>query len=134
MALVASIAVVDAADTVRVISNTSVSVNSLSRGEVRSIFSMRMRQLPDGTAVTIFVLPDQDTRHAIFARQILNVLPYVLRDTWDRQVFTGTGKAPVVVDSQDELVKAVAQTAGGIGYIVGSDGFKYDHVKTLQVY
>jgi hypothetical protein len=78
---------------------------------------MRVRNWPDGKPVTVFVLPDRDERHVAFSKEILYVYPYVLRDTWDRMVFTGTGKAPIEVKSEDELLKRVAATPGAIGYI-----------------
>lgn len=122
-----------AGEPVRIVVNDSIPLNLISRSELRSIFSMHQRRLSDGTPLTVFVLPDQDKRHYLFTKQILNLLPYVLRDTWDRQVFTGTGKAPIVVESQEELLRLLSQTVGGIGYIVGSERIPYDHVKIIEI-
>ena len=44
-------------------------------------------------------------------------LPYVLRNTWDRLVFTGTGLAPTQVHSEDEMRQKVQETPGAIGYL-----------------
>jgi hypothetical protein len=45
------------------------------------------------------------------------MFPYQLRRVWDRQLFSGTGQAPSVVTSQDEMLRRVAATPGAIGYV-----------------
>jgi hypothetical protein len=42
---------------------------------------------------------------------------YVLRRAWDRMVFTGTGFAPTVVQSEREMIERVRSTPGAIGYV-----------------
>lgn len=113
----AFLSVAHAAPSVQVVANASITTNELPLASLRAIFSMRVRNWPDGKPVTVFVLPDRDERHVAFSKEILYVYPYVLRDTWDRMVFTGTGKAPIEVKSEDELLKRVAATPGAIGYI-----------------
>lgn len=103
---------------VGVIVNAANPVGELNRTTVRSIFSMRVRQWPDGTPITVFVLPDRDEQHRRFCTEVLRVYPYVLRDTWDRLVFTGTGQAPVQVASAKELERMVGLVRGAIGYTV----------------
>ncbi len=123
-----------AAGNIQVIVNSATTVRDLSRTTLRAIFSMRIRQLPDGTPATVFVLPDRDERHRAFCKDFLQVYPYVLRDTWDRMVFTGTGQAPIEVGSQEELIKRVAETRGGIGYIVQEGKSSYEHIRILEIH
>lgn len=94
----------------------------LERPVLRALFTMRMRQWPDGSAVRVFVLPDSDPVHERFCREWLNTYPYVLRNTWERGVFTGTGFAPEQVGSQQEMIDKVRRTRGAIGYIEKRDG------------
>ena len=89
-----------------------ISVNSL-----RSIFSMRQKTWPDGTKIRVFVLPDDDELHQSVSKEKLNVFPYQLRSMWDRLVFSGTGQAPIKVNSVDEMLAKVANTPGAIGYL-----------------
>jgi len=89
----------------------------MSLASVRAIFSMRLNTWPDGTGVTVFVLPDRHPAHAHFSRTILKMLPYRLRREWDRLVFSGTGIAPVEVSSTAEMKQRVASTPGSIGYL-----------------
>jgi hypothetical protein len=123
-----------AAGDIQVIVNSASSVRDLSRTTLRAIFSMRVRQLPDGTPVTVYVLPDRDERHRAFCKDFLQVYPYVLRDTWDRMVFTGTGLAPIEVGSQEELIRRVAETRGGIGYIAQEGKGSYERIRILEIY
>lgn len=89
----------------------------LSRELLRAIFTMRLREWPDGKPVRVFVMPDNDAAHDEFCRGQLGMYPYVLRNTWDRLVFTGTGLAPTQVRSEDEMRQKVQDTPGAIGYV-----------------
>lgn len=88
----------------------------LDRQALLAIFLMRVRQWPDGTPVHVFVMPSHSAIHDRFAREQLGTYPYVLSRTWDRIVFTGTGLAPEVVNSDAEMRDKVANTPGAIGY------------------
>ncbi|WP_206019596.1 substrate-binding domain-containing protein [Pseudomaricurvus alkylphenolicus] len=92
-------------------------VESLSLNEVRAIFSMRVRAWPDGSPITVFVLPDDDPQHQTFVRQVLTLLPHQLRRNWNRLVYTGIGQAPVEVASETEMRRRLAATPGSIGYL-----------------
>jgi ABC-type phosphate transport system substrate-binding protein len=115
----------------KIIVNPNVQIEALDRNVARLIVTMRMPQWPDKQPVTVFVLPDQDPLHQEFTKQILEVYPYQLRRTWDRQVFSGTGQAPQQVRSEQEMIKRISQTAGAIGYV--SDHTKIAGVKVIEV-
>ncbi len=104
-------------DSVKIIANKALDQRELDRAIVRSIFSVRLRQWPDGSPVKAFVLPDSDPVHQQFCREKLGTFPYVLRAAWDRAVFTGTGIAPEVVKSEQEMRRKVESTPGAIGYV-----------------
>lgn len=88
---------------------------------VRAIFAIRLREWPDGVPVRVFVLPDSDPLHVEFCREQLGTFPYVLRASWDRLVYTGTGIAPEVVPNEKEMRRRVAMTRGAIGYVSSPD-------------
>ncbi len=106
-----------AAEGIQVVANASVQVKEIPVASLRAIFSMRVRNWPNGDPVRVFVLPDRHDLHTSFSKKILRIYPYVLRDTWDRMVFTGTGQAPIEVANADELMQLVAETPGAIGYV-----------------
>jgi hypothetical protein len=104
---------------------------ALPLSSVRAIFSMRLNTWPDGTQVTVFVLPDRHAAHARFSRTVLKMLPYRLRREWDRLVFSGTGIAPIEVKDEAEMRRRVASTPGSIGYL--DEGLVDESVRTLVV-
>jgi len=107
----------EGAPVVDVIVSPSLTSMSLDRSLLRAVFTMRVRQWPDGSPIRVFVLPDSDPLSDQFYRQQLGMYSYVLRRAWDRMVFTGTGLAPTVVHSEKEMVERVRSTPGAIGYV-----------------
>lgn len=103
----------------------------MTLASIRAIFSMRLNTWPDGTAVTVFVLPDRNPLHAEFSRTVLKMLPYRLRSEWDRLVFSGTGVAPIEVSSVEEMRRRVAGTPGSIGYL--DEGDLDESVRAIKV-
>jgi ABC-type phosphate transport system substrate-binding protein len=108
---------VRADDTVEVITHSDRAGILIERPLLRSIFTMRIRQWPDGTPTRVFVLADDSSVHDRFCREQLGTYPYVLRQTWDRLVYTGTGFAPTQVRSEEEMRQRVLVTPGAIGYL-----------------
>lgn len=106
-----------AAGSPAVIANFDIPQQSITLSQARALFGMRSPQWPDGRAVKVFVLPDRHPLHDIFCKTILNIFPHQLRTGWDRQVYSGTGQAPIEVASEDEMLARVAATPGAIGYI-----------------
>ncbi|MDD5036394.1 MAG: hypothetical protein PHE55_16740 [Methylococcaceae bacterium] len=103
---------------VHVIANPSVTTPSISRNFARSIFGMRVQQWPyDGGSVKVFVLPDNHAVHEAFCKTVLDVFPRQMRVAWDRQVFSGTGPAPIEVETEEEVLNRVATTPGAVGYL-----------------
>ncbi len=100
-----------------IVINPSVKERILSSNTLRSIFSMHLKTWSNGTKIRVFVLSDDDQLHQIVSKEKLNVFPYQLRSTWDRLVFSGTGQAPIKVNSSEEMLDKVASTPGAIGYL-----------------
>ncbi len=109
------------AQSAQIIVNPDLARVPLDRDLLRAIFTMRLRSWPNGPAVRVFVLPDNDPLSDRFYREQLGMYSYILRAAWDRMVFTGTGLAPTVVRSEEEMRERVRMTPGAIGY-VSKDG------------
>lgn len=116
---------------VRVITHTQGQYQSMSHQGIRAIFSMRLRNWPDGSSIQVFVLNDDAPLHNSFAKTVLGVFPHQLRLGWDRLVFSGTGQAPIEVESLALMKQKVAETPGSIGYIA-SDQID-DSVKPMEI-
>ena len=115
----------------QIVAHPKVHESSLSVNVLRAIFSMRMRTWSDGNLIKVFVLSDNDELHNDFAKEKLNVFPYQLRLAWDRLVFSGTGQAPIHVDSHDEMLAKIASTPGAIGYLKTT--YISDDIHVLQI-
>jgi hypothetical protein len=89
----------------------------LSRSSLRGMFGMRLRAWPDGTPVRVFVMEDSDPLHQEFCEAVLQMYPYQLRQNWDRLLYSGTGQVPILVHSEEEMLRRIADTPGAIGYV-----------------
>ncbi|WP_054773383.1 hypothetical protein [Methylogaea oryzae] len=78
---------------------------------------MRLRTWPNGSAIKVFVLPDNHPAHIAFCKQVLRVFPHEMRNAWDRLVFSGTGQAPIEVATEEEMRAKIAAMPGAIGYL-----------------
>ncbi|MBA3756456.1 MAG: hypothetical protein H0X02_09615 [Nitrosomonas sp.] len=114
-----------------IVTYPGVSEKVLSVNSLRSIFSMHLKTWSDGTKIRVFVLPDDDHLHQRVSKEKLNVFPYQLRSTWDRLVFSGTGQAPIKVNSNEEMLAKVASTPGAIGYLWKA--YIKENVKVLKI-
>ena len=104
-------------DVVAVVRKGTPVATPISRIALSSIFSMRLTTWPDGSAIRVFVLPDDNPLNSDFCKQILRLFPHQLRTVWDRLVYSGTGQAPVVLNSTQEMENRIANTPGAIGYL-----------------
>ncbi|GAA5194042.1 hypothetical protein [Ferrimonas gelatinilytica] len=102
---------------VQVIAHDGAPVGTLSQQDLRAIFSMKQKFWPDGSAINVFVLNPRHPIHEQFCRNKLQLLPFQLDRAWERQVYSGIGKRPVVVLTYGQMLRQVAQTPGAIGYL-----------------
>lgn len=105
------------ADEVVVIVPVDSSIDTLSKTGLRAIFGMRSRTWPQGGAIKVFVLEDDDPVHATFSKQVLHTFPFNLRRIWDRRVYSGTGQSPYVVKTEEEMRDKISGIENSIGYI-----------------
>jgi hypothetical protein len=99
-----------------VIASESIAEEAISRAALRAIFSMRLERLSQ-ERLTVFVLPQDHPTHIDFSKEVLGVFPYQLQAAWNRAIFAGTGSGPIRVDSEEQMLRRVAETRGAIGYI-----------------
>ncbi len=82
-----------------------------------SVFSMRTLYWPNGKKIKVIVLPDDHPLHKRFVKEKLHLFPHQLRRTWNRRTYTGTGQAPITVNSITEMQQRINETKNSIGYI-----------------
>ena len=114
-----------------VVVNQQLKQDTISRHGLSAIFKMRLHKWKDNTPVTVFVLADNQPLHNVFCKTILNVFPHQMRRSWDRLVFSGSGQAPIQLNSKEEMIKMLSSTSGSIGYLRTSD--IKEGIKILQI-
>lgn len=116
---------------VELIVHPEVAAIEVSRPHARLIFAAKVMRWADGSAIRVFVLPDESPLHQEMSKGILDVYPYQLRAAWDRAIYTGIGQAPIQVANESEMRKQVASVPGAIGYLGRAQ--KNDNVRALLV-
>jgi len=101
---------------VAIIVNKSVPINSLKASTIADIYMLDTQKWSDGQKIILVDLKSKSPIQRSFY-DFIGEKPYELRKIWIRAQLTGEGKAPITVDSEDDLLKKVATTTGAIGYI-----------------
>lgn len=99
------------------IAHPSVSELTLTTSQLRRIYTMRQILWPDGHRITVFVLPRQHALHLRFSKERLQMFPYQLDRIWNKLTYSGLGVAPIMLNTPQELVDAIRNTPGAIGYV-----------------
>jgi len=104
-----------------VIVNPSVSTKSIDTQTLGRIYAMQIKNWNDGQPVKVFTFPSNSKFHHQFVISKMKIQPHQLERLWNRLIFTGTGRTPIVVNSEKEMMKKVKETPGAIGYIENGD-------------
>ena len=115
---------------VLVIANPSVAVASVSKAELRDLFTGASSSLKGGTQVTP-VLLKQGAVHDDFLDLYVGKSDTAFRASWRSILFSGQGVMPKTLDTDTAVVEYVAHTAGAIGYIAKTS--PHEGVKILAV-
>lgn len=89
---------------------------SLSVAELRLVFLRKKLYWPNGKRMRPANLPTQHVLRKQFSQRVLDSLPEAQTEYWNEQYFHGTSP-PHVVNSQEAMLRYVADTAGAIGYV-----------------
>ena len=111
--------------------NAQNPVRAISKKQLKDLYMLRRSSWDDGEVAVIVALPDQHATHKEFAKSVLGVFPYKLRRVWDKAIFAGLSRAPIIVKTEQELISVVAKTRGAIGYT--NSEIKDETVHTLQI-
>ena len=114
----------------KIIVNQSVPISDPDWIYLNQIFAMQIRKWPDDSAIQVFTLPSTSELHRDFTVKQLKIQAHQLDRIWNRMLFTGTGKAPTVVESEKEMLEMVKSTPGAIGYVSGE--YPVSDVKLLS--
>jgi hypothetical protein len=115
---------------IKLIANSSVKTDTISTGELKSVFLEESNSLGDGTHVEP-VLEKDGAVHQAFQREYLGRTNDDLQTYYRALVFTGKGSTPKRLGSDAEVVAYVARTRGAIGYV--SAETSTEGLKTLTI-
>lgn len=101
---------------IAVIVASDFAVKALGRTELNLIFMRKKLYWPSGKRMRPANLPTQHIVRKQFSQQLLGSLPEAQSEYWNEQYFHGTSP-PHVVNSQEAMLRYVAETTGAIGYI-----------------
>ncbi|KKN04326.1 hypothetical protein LCGC14_1098510, partial [marine sediment metagenome] len=76
---------------------------------------------------------DNNPIHITFCKTLLGMFPYQLRKIWDRQIFSGTGVGPIQLNTEKEMIQAIADNKGAIGYISSTADTNSHSISTVEV-
>lgn len=123
LAVMASIATLAPAQDAgyKVIVNPKISVSSLSRSQISSIFLKKLNRWPDSdqSAKPIDLDSSSPIREA-FSQDIHKRSVSNIKNFWQRQIFSGKDLPPPEAKDDAEVLRWVRETPGGIGYISAS--------------
>lgn len=106
-------------------------VSNLSTYQLRQIYTMRQINWPDGKPVVVLVLSSNSIVHQAFSKDVLKIFPYQLDRIWTKLTYSGLGKAPRSYNNEQQLLDAVRNTPGAIGYV--NEVSQGDGVYVLQI-
>jgi ABC-type phosphate transport system substrate-binding protein len=99
-----------------IIANSSVSASSISKTELRDIFTGASTSLSNGKQVTPVLLRQGGVQDE-FLSLYIGKTDSGFRAGWRSILFSGQGAMPKTLDSEAAVVEYVARTPGAIGYI-----------------
>ena len=111
--------------------NKGVSADKLEKEALRDIFLGNTSVWPDGKKV-VFATSSDPSTHKLFVQPYTRKTESQFQAWWKRKLFTGTGKVPPRVKTDQEMIDFVAATEGGMGYVSSSAALG-DSVKILTV-
>lgn len=97
-----------------VVAADNLGITSLSKSDVRQIFSGK-RSNVDGVSVVPLDLPADAQARQTFYRLVLEKSASQMRSHWARLTFTGRGNPPKIVSGEEEL--AILLASGSRNYI-----------------
>ncbi|WP_158660999.1 hypothetical protein [Thiomicrorhabdus sp. Milos-T2] len=104
------------AETVVVV-NSQVQIDTISAKSLGRIYAMQVKHWPDGHPIKVYTYSTQKELYRHFMISQVKMQPHQLERLWSRLIFTGTGRVPVVVGNEKEMLQKVRMTPGAIGYV-----------------
>ena len=113
-----------------IIASPDVPLEQLNRETISDIYQGYRGKWNNGQKIKVVMLKEGNT-HITFANSIVHLSPEKLKSLWKKVIFSGAGRPPKIVHSEEKCVQYIAATKGAIGYINAAT--KHDGVKVIEV-
>ncbi len=111
-----------------IITGVNPIVTQINHGKLKLIYLRKQRYWPKGVPIKPVNLQSSNPLRQYFSRVVIGSAPNTQVQYWNGQYFNGI-LPPYVVNSEEAVIRYVANTKGAIGYV---DACKLDkRVKTL---
>lgn len=90
---------------------------TMRRARARAIFLGTLTRWESGRPIVVFVLPPDHPTTKDFAWNVLGIAPAAFEEKISAMAATRDGNAPHVLDTEQEMLRAVATTPNSIGYL-----------------
>ena len=115
-----------------IIVNTDTDAREINEFDLMAIFSMQKQYWENGQIIQIVSLRTDHPLHQQFTLEHLGIQPYQLERGWNRNIFRGIGKKPIIVNTLEDLVNKVMDIPGAIGYISAKNTIDNSHIRTVR--
>ncbi|MEJ0098953.1 MAG: phosphate ABC transporter substrate-binding protein [Pseudomonadota bacterium] len=92
-------------------------IKQLSDNEIADVFLGKLTRLPDGTSVVPLDQAEGSATRAGFYLKFTGKSPAQLKAFWSKAIFTGRGRPPRALTSDAEIIRALHENPGAIGYV-----------------
>jgi ABC-type phosphate transport system substrate-binding protein len=117
LAVVLSITAPPVAAEVVVVVSSNSPIAKLSDNEIADVFLGKLTRLPGGTTVQPLDQAEGSATRAAFYLRFTGKSPAQVKAFWSKVIFTGRGRPPRALANDAEVVRAVRENPGAIGYI-----------------
>lgn len=101
---------------VAVIANQSVPMDTIKKSELLDFYTCDIKKWSDGQPVVVLDLKSKNGVKATFYNY-LGKSSSRMKSVWLKKLLSGEGEPPEAMNSEEELLKKVAVTAGAIGFV-----------------
>ena len=115
-----------------IIGNGGLNETSLTMNDLKEIYMGEKKFWKNGQKINVSMLISCDTQQK-FHKLYLNMSLFQFVHHWKLIIFSGKGKFPKTLDTEQELINYVSETQGAIGYISSNTIIKAKNIKVFSV-
>ena len=111
----------------------SPNVALLTHQQIKSLFSLQQKMLPNNQRVNLIHLPMSDETSFVFARHLFDFYPYQLQRLWDRQIYSGRAVSPKEMSDEKQVFEHIRSTLNTVGYVAAKSPLLEVYAKEVKI-